>query len=406
MKILYLTPAWYGFDKIIYSGETEITGLPSFCYPLKELAEQGNSIDMVIIYTDYERDLNIKASWFDNIKIVSQFKYELAIPKKLISIFRFRRYINGLLKNNDYDFVYVHGSSPSVANGIVKKFRIPIGQRLYGTFLWDKIKNHGVLHTKIKHIVEYLSFSTSKKFLLATDDGSGADKVVKAIFNHRQPPYDFYYWKNGVSRIAIDDAYESTFLARVDVSSPYIFYCARFDAWKRQDRVIKILKTLKDQSVFVKVVFAGPFDTLGDEYYTSVISLAEQLGVLDQCVFLGSICKQDIFLYNKYALASLSLYDVCNVTSVFHEMMASGALIIVRDDDDVREYINDGVEGFLVKDDDRCVDLIKEIYSSPEKFRFMRDAVRNISNQQTLSWEERAQKEVNLIKTFVENKQD
>lgn len=401
MRILYLTPAWFGFDKMVYEGGLEITGLPSFCYPLKMLVEQGHSIDMVIIYTNDERDINVKSQWVGKINIISQFKYHLSLPKKIMSIFGFRRLVRNLVTSKNYDFVYVHGSSPSVANDIVRNAHIPLGQRLYGTFLWDKIKKVGLKQVRFKHVVEYLSFRTSKNFLLATDDGSGADNVVKTIFEGDEPPYNFLYWKNGVSRVDITEIYEEEFFHHKKPQSPFIFYCARFDAWKRQDRVINIIKQLKDVSIDVKVVFAGPFDTLGDDYYKKVIKMATDLGVLEQCIFLGSISKQDIYLYNKYAVASLSLYDVCNVTSVFHEMMASGALIIVRNDSDVNAYISQGETGFLIDTDEECVSLLSSIIKESNYYQDIRENAMNLSNEMTLDWTERSQKEISLIQDCV-----
>lgn len=403
MKILYLTPAWFGFDKIIYDGAEEITGLPSFSYPLKELVESGHTIDMVVIYTSSERDLNFKLDWVKKINFLCQFKYDLRLPWKIFSILKYRSYIKKLIDSNKYDFVYVHGSSPSVANDLISKKGIPIGQRLYGTFLWDKIKSQGLFRTKIKHLVEYLSFKTKKSFLLVTDDGSGANKVVDELFIKKCTPYDFFYWKNGVSRLLIEESYEQEFNFKKLPEKPFIFYCARFDAWKRQERLIDILKALSDQSIDINVVFAGPFDTLGDDYYNHVRKYADDLGVLESCIFLGSVSKQDIYLYNKYALASLSLYDVCNVTSVFHEMMASGALIIVRDDLDVREFIKTGENGFLVNSNDECVSLVKDILLDSHSYENIRVNAVKTSHEMTPDWSLRSSREVKLIESYVSN---
>ena len=322
MKILYLTPAWFGFDDMLYRGETEITGLPSFSFPLKQLVDDGHEVDMLVIFTDKEQPLNIKSEWVSKINFVGFFKYELSLFKKMISIVKYRHLVKKILNSEDYDFVYAHGSSPAVARSIVVKKGICFGQRLYGTFLWDKMSKVGHLNVAIRHIVEYLSFTRRKSFLLATNDGSGADKVVKKIFSNKTVPYNFYYWKNGVSRVSISDDEITSFASKFDGKQDFIFYCARFDDWKRQDRVVRILKSLKDDGIVLQVYFAGPFDSLGDKYFNYVVELSKSLGVFEQCHFLGSISKKEIFLYNKFALASLSLYDVCNITSVFHEMMA------------------------------------------------------------------------------------
>ena len=308
--------------------------------------------------------------------------------------------MKNLISSGNYDFVYVHGSSPSVANDLILRAGIPVGQRLYGTFLWDKIKNSSLKIVKYKHLVEYLSFRNEKSFLLATDDGSGADKVVHEIFNEEKPPYEFCYWKNGVSRLELTSDDFSSFSGNKIINEPYIFYCARFDGWKRQDRILNILSLLSRSSIKIKVVFAGPFDTLGDEYYNFICDKAKSLGVYEQCVFLGSIKKKEIFLYNKYAIASLSLYDVCNVTSVFHEMMASGALIIAKNEPDVAAYIENGINGFLVDSDEQVVQILKDLLSEPTKYQNLRLSALEASNALTKNWESRVNDEIILIEKY------
>ncbi|UDN25714.1 glycosyltransferase [Aeromonas caviae] len=401
MKVLYLTPAWFGFEEMLYDGQREITGLPSFSYPLKALVEKGHEVDMIVIYTDELRPLNIEAEWVSKINIVAFFKYELSLFKKVKSIFQYRRLVGKILDSGNYDFVYAHGSSPAVARSIVVKKGIPFGQRLYGTFLWSKIEKFGHFRVAVKHLVEYLSFTKEKSFLLATNDGSGADKVVRKIFPKNRLPYEFHYWKNGVSRPSLTDRDLSSFSGVVARNKPFIFYCARFDDWKRQDRIVSVLNRLKDEGIILHAYFAGPFDTLGDRYYKEVIELANTLGVIEQCHFLGSISKKEIFMYNKLALASLSLYDVCNITSVFHEMMASGALMIVKNDDDVRYYIKNRENGVLVDNDEDVVIVLKDILNNPEKYNSCRENIISLSKELTSDWDVRSNKEIELIENHV-----
>lgn len=404
MKILYLTPAWYGFKEVIFDGESKVSGLPSFILPLKGLIDAGHEINFVVIYTDQEvPKLNIGVDWLNESMFKSFCHYDLRMPHKIFSIIKYRRVIRQLMLREGYDFVYAHGTSTAVARSVVTDLGVPFGQRLYGTFLWSKIQSLGYLTAIFRHLVEYFSFARAKKFLLVTNDGSRGDLVWAKMFPKGVSPYEFYYWKNGVARVDVLDD-ELSALKKSLKFEKFIFYCARFDDWKRQDRVLKILYQMKLRGKIVGCYFAGPFDTLGDRYYNHVRELADELGILDQIVFMGGVDKRMIFMMSKLAVASLSLYDVCNLTNVFHEMMSAGALIIVKDDEPIKEYIVDRENGFLVNSDLDVVAVLEEILDAPRKYDFMRLNVLNTSLVMTKSWPERVEDEVRLIAKFVDTK--
>lgn len=399
MKILYLTPAWYGFKEIIYDGECSINGLPSFTMPLKGLIERGHEVHFVILHTeDSVPDLNIKVDWLSPELFKAFCRYELKMPGRLLSILRYRKIVKSLMRQENYDLVYAHGTSTAVVRSVVNGFKVPFAQRLYGTFLWSKIEALGYWGAIARHFIEYLSFKLPKKFLLVTNDGSRGDLVFRKIFPGGNAPYDFYYWKNGVSRfeIARDDV---EFFKNQLKPGPFIFYCARFDDWKRQDRVLRIIHALKCQDIIINCYFAGPFDTLGDRYFKEIVELAEELEIANQLVFMGGVDKKTIFIMNKLAIASLSLYDVCNVTNVFHEMMSSGALIVIKDDEPVRDYIEHGHNGFLVNSDEDVIQVLVKIIESPNEYDFMRENVICASSSLTKSWAERVADEIKLIES-------
>lgn len=368
--------------------------------PLKGLIERGHEVHFVILHTDPKvPGLNIQVDWLNESSFKAFCHYDLKMPGKLLSIMRYRRTIRELVQKEKYDFIYAHGTSTAVARGISKELKIPFAQRLYGTFLWSKISSLGYFRAAIQHLVEYLSFKTSKQFLLVTNDGSRGDLVWKKIFPNGDSPYSFHYWKNGVSRLNLTDSEISEYKAKLK-PGPFVFYCARFDGWKRQDRVLKIIHALKLKGHTVNCYFAGPFDTLGDQYYNHVRSMTEELGLVDQVVFMGSVDKKTIYAMNQLAIASLSLYDVCNLTNVFHEMMCSGALILVKNDEPIMEYIKHGVNGFLINEDSDAIEALEKILSSPDSYKFMRDNVVKSSLAITKSWDERVDDEINLIESL------
>ena len=401
MKILYITPPWYGFREILFGGEEDIKGLPSFTLPLKGLIDSGHKVDIFLVHT--ERDLppfNIRVKWLSEQSVVDTVHYDLEIPWKLFSIINLRHKLRRLIDEKHYDFVYAHGVSTAVGRSVVVNRGIPFGQRLYGTFLWDKIRSVGILKAAIIRAVEFFSFTTRKSFLLVTNDGSRGDLVVKRIYGNSSPPYSFHYWLNGVQRPTYDFR-DMSDVEPPEIFYPYIFYCARFDKWKRQDRIVSIVHKLKLRGVRVNAYFAGSFDTCSGGYFESIRDMASDFGILDQMFFLGTINKKSIYYHHKNALASLSLYDVCNLGNSLLEMMAGGALIIVKNDGSTGDLIIDKHNGFFVDSNEQVVEILCSLLDSPVYSDSIRERAINESNRNILDWDSRVLNEISLINRFV-----
>jgi glycosyltransferase involved in cell wall biosynthesis len=400
MKILYLTPAWHGFKEILFNGAKEITGLPSFSLPLKKLIDQGHSVDIILMHTEQEvPPLNIKVDWLNEKNIIEYIHYNLKVPQKFISIMEYKKKINKILENNQYDFVYAHGTSTAVVRKQVQKKGIPFGQRLYGTFLWDEIGKNGFIKALGKHPVEAESFLSKKDFLLVTNDGSGGDKVYNKISKFYKPNYSFKYWINGVNRISGESKPPN-----LKIQKPFIFYCARFDDWKRQDRIVEIMNLLMEQRVDIDCYFAGPLENNQNDYYSKIVDMVKRNGLTERVHFMGNIDKETISYMNKNSVASLSLYDVCNLTNVFHEMLSDGALIIARKDEALKDFIQDGYNGFYVNSNEEAVDYIKNIFNSPQEYSHMKKNALQTSSVKMSTWDERAEKEIQLIKNAINQK--
>lgn len=399
MKILYLTPAWHGFREILFNGATEITGLPSFSIPLKKLIESGHEVDIVLMHTEEKVPaLNIKVDWLSSENIIDHVHYNLKNHQKLLSIYKYQKKISGILEKNDYDFVYAHGTSTAVVRRVVRRKGIAFGQRLYGTFLWDEIQKKGFLKSLLVHPVEALSFLSPKEFLLITNDGSGGDKVFNKVSKFINPKYKFYYWINGVNKIT--DPRKPT----RRIKEPFIFYCARFDDWKRQDKIIEIMSNFKKENIKLDCYFAGPKENNQNNYYSKIVERVSNEGLEDRVHFMGNIDKKEISYMNKNSIASLTLYDVCNLTNVFHEMLSDGALIIAKKDEALNGFLDDEYNGFYVNTTDEATAIIRNIIKNPAEFNIIKKNALTTSSVKMSNWDLRADKEIGLIKDAVDKK--
>lgn len=393
MRILYVTDAWHGFREAVFEGSSEMNGLPSFNLVLKKLIREGNSVDFAMVQNRYpDSKLNIGVDWLSE----PQFKYIQYLGKgnKFIDYFKFIWNVNKIIKSGNYDFVYAHGVTTGLSIFSSKLYKVPFGQRVYGTFLWDEYKKSGKQTIFYKHFNQYLTYRLKKSFLLVTNDGSKGDKVYKII--NKDQKSDFYFWTNGVNREYINqvlDEYTNT------PSQKFIFYPARIDRWKRQDNVIRILAELKNKGIDLFCIFAGSIETGNEQYLNELKELANELGVANQIDFVGNKNLNQIIKFHRDAIATLSLYDVCNFTNVFHEMMASGAVAIVKKDGVTDTIIDHGIDGFLVESNDDVVKILMNIIDL-DNSRIREKAIIK-SKKYIKNWDERIDDEIDLIKNAV-----
>jgi len=406
MKILIVTDIWLGFKDILFEGCENPKGMPAFVNTMRQLIVQGNDIDFFLIY-DFEPlpEYNIKVAWLKKEQIIGSLswncKSNLEKPFKIIEL---QKRIDKLLSNKKYDFIYAHGVHGSMLSKLAKKYGIPFGQRLYGSFLNDCINRRGKLYCKLRYYTEYKAFQNKKAFLLVTNDGSCGDKANQTI-NGDKAAFDFYFWTNGVDKVKEvpeQQLYDCKREFNID-ETPFLFYAARVSRWKRQDRAIDILYKLKQKGYVFNLYIAGQLQE--EDYYQELVTQAKELGVEKQVIFLGAISKTHINAMYKMATACFSLYDVCNLGNVFHEMMAIGAVVVATDDGVVNKFLTDNESGFLIEDNDDAVnDIIRVCNDKALSDTIRKNAVISSDNN-VKSWNERINQEIALIEKYVkENK--
>lgn len=401
MKILYVNTPLPGFRECLFHGELEPNGLPSFNKPLKKLIHEGHTIDMILLYSyDVLEEFNIKAEWVKKINIIKVFPYRKELIKRLYDIKSIKSFINDILERENYDFVYGHGSATSIMNKVCKKNKVPFGQRIYGTFMWDQITKKGYINACLRHVFEYKAFHDKKYFLLVTNDGSKGDKVYKRI-NGSSQNYDFYFWINGVNKPQNVTDKELEIFKENLVTKPFIFTVGRFDEWKRQEHSVTILKSLRDKGFDIHLYLAGPKVKDNEAYFNKVFNQIETLNLNEYVTYMGNIDAETISNMSRLAIASINLNDVCNLTNVFHELLSSGAIIITKDDGATSEFIKNKINGFMINNLDEAVRIIINLLEDKEYQNSIRCEALKTSSKLMCTWDERVEKEISLIREAV-----
>ncbi len=405
MNILYVSPVFLGFDNMLLKGDTKETALPAYIYPLKALVERGNNVDIIFInganLLPKNPEYNIKSDWLKKCNIIDIVHWDGFI-KKFYLIHKLNKIVEKAINSNNYDFIYIHGQSGAFTMKVANKYGIPVAYRVYGlVFLYGSIKQRGILRTKLKPNLwpQYKALMLKKDFMLVTDDGSKGDYVYNVLSNGKRN-CDFYFWKSGVSRFKeLNDSEIKDYRDRLGIEErPFLFYFARIDSDKRQDKAIDILYKLNNKGYNFNLYIAGHVTDY--KFYQKLQDKVKQLGLKDNVFFIDALDKDEINAMCKMATASFSLYDICNMGNCFHEMLSAGAVIVASNDGSLDEFIENEKNGFLIDNLQQGVDYIIKVYEDKEYEKSIRYNAVKTSRKKMKTWEERVDDEIKLIEHY------
>ena len=406
MKILYV--AGMGDPlKDIYTGklEDEITHSAQFFHPWYKLVKKGHQVDFVVVSNFNDED-NIKVDWFKKENIFaniydpySEIAWYRRIFRRIKRFTKLLYYTNKAIKLNKYDFIYCFSYYEGLAGNIVANWHgVPCGMRSMGTMLNEDLKKYGILGTALRRPIEYIMFKMKKNFFIMTDDGTKGDIVYQA-WKPKKEKYDYYFWKTGIDLTPIEKIHSDIELPK----HPYLFFAARFDNWKRHDKIIKILHNLHVKKHKIHLYFAGGVQS--KSFFNEINQLVAEYGLEDYVHFLGAVKQAQVKLYAYHALANPLMYDVSNLGNVFFEIFSVGAIVVGKNDGSLNEYVKHNETGFLVENEKQATDIIVELIDDVQfKNKISKQAIA-IAQQKFLSIDERFNKEVELIeKTIAQSK--
>ena len=385
LKILYVTNFWSGFADVVNQGQEEPKGMPGFNLPLKKLIDNGVQVDFVVL--SYEEQVkNNTVSWLGD----SRFYFFKGLSLKNLNTLR------KLISSKEYKFVYGQGAKPAFwANLFANIYNVACGVRLYGTFMGEFIGKNFVT-AFLKHPYEFALYNMSKKFLLITDDGTKGDEVCNH-FSIKKRNYDFYFWVNGIDI----DYPASTEAGNSDLNSPYLFYPARFDRWKRQDMAIDILNILNRRGVNIKLLLCGHY--YDKTYVEELRSKVKKYKLDDFVIIQESLPKSELYQKMVNSTAMLYCYDFSNFGNVFIESSSLGALNIVRNDDSCNRVITHGETGILFDSVENAAESIQAVIEKNIDSCKLRLNCKARASNLFSTWETRALSEVELIYPDGEN---
>jgi glycosyltransferase involved in cell wall biosynthesis len=201
---------------------------------------------------------------------------------------------------------------------------------LFGTFLFPHL---GTVRGRIGNFEEVIAFRSPVDRLLITNDGTRGDEVASSL-GVRSSRVRF--WMNGIDFESC--AAVRTQDGRSDLGlpsdAPLIVWSSRLVEWKRVDRLLRAVP-----------------DVVGSER-PALEHLAHRLSIDASVRFLGSVPREVNFRLIASADVFCSLYDYSCVGVGLLEALACGVSVVVADTGATRDFVEDGVNGLVVRPDD------------------------------------------------------
>jgi len=136
-----------------------------------------------------------------------------------------------------------------------------------------------------------------------------------------------------------------------------IVYLGRLTYPKNPERLLRVLKKIRDKYQGVKIAVIGTGDLEAEIKRTAV-----EMGMSSSVKFLGFLSNPSKILHDAKAMIMTSRWEGTPMCAL--EAMALGVPIVSTPTDGLKDVISEGETGFLSDDDDvlamRCVDLIKD----------------------------------------------
>lgn len=293
------------------------------------------------------------------------------------------------------NIIYVSSSLPAISGYILSLYyKVPYIQRQYGTFLRKKLNSR---FEKIKSFQEVLSYKLPATKFIITDDGTYGDEVAEyfGISNEK-----VLFWRNGIDRPDFSKQNEIRNYIRkensLDEKDIVVLAVSRLVHWKRVDRIIEAFNRVKKDNIKLIVIGDG-----------SERKILESLSKNKNVLFLGAITNDKVKEYMLACDIFVSMYDLTNIGNPLLEALSAGMAIVTLDNGDTPSMSNGKNMIMLSSKDESLIinDLSKEICNlsiNQIKRKLLGENARVYAENNLLSWEERINKEVDIIASIYE----
>ncbi len=413
LTIYFFCETYTGYRNYFMRRASAPQGLPPLYNTWNGYAERGHRVH--IFTQDYMYDGYSK--WMHDGKqlhnIPLPFKYlrekRHTLKGKILfriarqfGLFRLWRYVTRLAREEPPDVIY--SCSPwcsLIAWRKARRYNAVHVVRRFGTVLYENIQGKGMgLNESLR--VEALFYRMPFDMLVMGNDGTYGDRVAR---HYGCPEDKLRFWTNGINKELYDPEYDRVAFRRrfgYSEDKPVILALSRMSSWKRIDRVLDVMRYVKEERPDARLLIVGEGE-MEQEYKKIAISMA----IDDVTHFVGPVEHRDVGDYFNGCDIYIQLFDITNRCNPLYEAMVCAMPVVTMDDPSIDDMVFHKKTGLRVgpTEMDRAAHHILELLENKGHCRELGDAAREHIVKKFQTWPERIDMEIKEVLDLVKGKQ-
>ena len=293
--------------------------------------------------------------------------------------------------------IYCHDLTPAFSAWALSRiFSAKLILRMYGAR--DLYWRHQHFWGRVKECRDFAALKLPADYLIITKDGTKADVLARQLGVKEEK---IRHWRNGVdfgfylpdpeigNKIRAQLGLRQDWKVIISTSRIYYFY--------NMDKFIYQLPELfrLNPDCACIIAHSGPDRERLQDY-------VREQKIADRVIFTGTVEKSYVRELVKASDVYIALSRYSNANNSLFEAMVAGKAIIATENEEIKELITSGENGYLLKEEelDHLPEILNRILLNEPALLKYQTNVRKTAQEKLWTWEQRMAEEIKLLESL------
>jgi len=409
LTVWFLCETYTGYREFFLRQAPAPQGLPPLYHTWNGWAERGHRVHIFTqdyMYDRYQQWAH-EGKWIHNVPLPFRYlrdhRYAIAGKSlfrlsRVIGLLRLRRLLLRLGRADPPDIIY--SCSPwcsMLAWRVARRMNAVHVVRRFGTVLYEQMqgKPFGLQDSLY---VEALGYRLPFDLVVMGNDGTRGDQVA---LHYGCPPEKLRFWTNGINKNLYDPTMDRAAFRRglgLPETTPIILAVSRLAAWKRLDRVLRMMQHVKEVRPDARLLIVGT-----GEHEDELKALAGRLAVDGVTRFVGAVEHRRVGEFFNGCDVYVQFFDLTNRCNPLFEAMVCAMPVVTLDDDSIDDVAQADKTAVRVPADDArsAAQAVLRLLEDASRRAALGQAAREHIVRNFQTWSERIDMETETVLELV-----